>query len=153
FSLPAMLPAIEFDDEMRFVAHEINNISANRLLAFEFQTMKAVRTQVVPKHLLGIRHLLAQCFRVGDVLAFSHSLPLLCPLSLTLSRARERELVPAVASDTPHLSRGWRQSPAPSGRRWRAVFLCYKAALRAFRSRTRSSAPRQSHRPGTLPGR
>ena len=58
----------------------------------------------------------------------------------------------AAVIGTARRRRGWRRSPAPTCRRWRAIWPCRRAVPRGFRSRTRGSAPRRSRRPGRLPG-
>lgn len=49
-----MLPAIEFDNQIRFMADEIDDITSNRFLPLEFQGQKAMRAQVMPQPLFGI---------------------------------------------------------------------------------------------------
>ena len=58
----SMLPAIDLNDEAPFKADEINDVSPNRHLTLEFEALKSVGAQPIPKLPLGIRHIGAQSF-------------------------------------------------------------------------------------------
>ncbi len=49
-----MLAAIKFNDEMLTKAYKIHDVSANRLLAAEFKTIKLPILQSGPKQQLGL---------------------------------------------------------------------------------------------------
>ena len=53
-NLVSMLAAIEFDNQTLFQANKIYNVTAYRFLPLEFQSHKAMRTQVIPELLFGI---------------------------------------------------------------------------------------------------
>jgi hypothetical protein len=53
--LPIMLPAIEFDNQLRFAAGEINNVWTNKCLPPEVRAgQDNVMTQPLPEHTLGV---------------------------------------------------------------------------------------------------
>ena len=62
--LPIMLPAVEFDDELGFAAHEIDNERTYRGLAPEMRAAQCdVMTEPMPKHALGFGGLCAHAAR------------------------------------------------------------------------------------------
>jgi hypothetical protein len=55
-----VLPAVDFDDQMPFVTHEIDNEASDRCLPPEAKTVQAVSAQRRPEALLGVGHLTAE---------------------------------------------------------------------------------------------
>jgi hypothetical protein len=51
-----VLAAIQFDDQTAFVADEVNNVSADRCLPAEAQSIKTMSAQLYPQHAFGICH-------------------------------------------------------------------------------------------------
>jgi hypothetical protein len=54
FSLLVMLTAVDFDDELRLGADEIDDVSVDRDLPLEFPTGEAAVTQAKPQQALGV---------------------------------------------------------------------------------------------------
>ena len=48
FSIGSMLPAVQLDDDTRFKAHKIDNVTADRLLSSEFDALNLFGSQTVP---------------------------------------------------------------------------------------------------------
>jgi hypothetical protein len=55
-----MLTAIEFNDQMRISAKKIDDVTGDRYLAFEFQSLKSAIANVVPQCTFCIRGIAAQ---------------------------------------------------------------------------------------------
>jgi len=59
-----MLPAVEFDRELRLTARKIDNVATNERLAAEMRTgQRNVVTKPLPQHALGIGRLDAHSMR------------------------------------------------------------------------------------------
>ncbi len=87
--LLGVLSAVYLDDEASLVADKINDVAPDRLLTFELQAHEPVRTQVVPKTLLGFSLVRPQTFCLFEAIHWT--------LSPTPSPARgrgERRLLP-----------------------------------------------------------
>src|SRR5690606_31924384 len=90
-----MLPAIKFDNQGFFLAAEINDIRADRMLAAEFAA-ELVVAQDRPKHGFDVGLILTKVFGVGEGFLFGIGSQCISPpseivvtTSLSLSR-RER---------------------------------------------------------------
>ena len=51
-----MLPAVDFDDQPRFVADEIGNVAAKGYLAAEFPAVHLPEAQDLPEASFGVGH-------------------------------------------------------------------------------------------------
>ena len=64
FTLHLMLPAINFNDQLLFKAHKIDDVSANWRLPAEFMTEKFPSSDGLPELAFGVCHVFAEGFGV-----------------------------------------------------------------------------------------
>src|ERR1700741_1088387 len=84
-----MLPSVEFDNQQMLETNEVDDVIPDRVLPLEFVPVETVRSNAIPKSLLGLRCKMPHVFRALAVCrqrhaAFCHAVCDHDPLSLPL---------------------------------------------------------------------